>query len=391
MGSKKSKINQRPLEDVGITLTVNPMGFITNASQMFLEQTGYEYRDIHQKHMANILLTGILKRLHKTIFIPKFRTAVGAEKAKLRNFIKNHMKKIMCTITTPNGLQQVFVSTSEIESDELCITIVICRPDELTVGATAKGVIPPVLRDCPIKTSPVLKADNVGIISMDLCGSTVYINEIGIGPYVASQKTLFDELQRHLNIDLFPLVRLHEVLGDSFVLTVNAPWWCGSRLHELEPFLLLVARYLTWHMNSICEKYFNGKIYIRCGIASGSVMANITGRYFRMYGKCLNIACRLESACKRDCVHVLDYESTDKIVLKGFDDEFKSSQVCALECPDMNDICELVVERHALMDSDDDRTVSYHSSKNVYTVRGLVSDFDTSRDTIHHIFKRTTL
>jgi len=88
---------------------------------------------------------------------------------------------------------------------------------------------------------------------------------------------------------------------------------------------------------------------------------------------------------------MLDEESTEKIVLKGFDADFTSTQVCTLTCPDMNDICDLAVERHALMVSDDDRTSSYHRSKNVYTVRSLVSDFDTSRITTHNLPNRTTL
>lgn len=338
---------------------------------MFLLHTGYDYKDIHQKHLADILLTGVMARLHKNIFIPKFKKAVGKEKARLRNFIKNHLKKIRCTISTPNGLQKVFVSISEIENDDLCVTFMCCKQHDLTIGTTVKDNIPPLLRDCPLKTSPMLVADEVGIISMDLYGSTAYINEMGVGPYVASQKLLFNELQRHLEIELFPLVQLHEVLGDSFVMTVNSPWWCRSRLHDLGPFKLMVAKYLTHHLNKICDDFYNGKIYIRCGIASGSVVANITGRYFRMYGQCINIACRLESSCKRNHVHMLDEDSSTTTKLKGFNGVFNTRQVSAEVCPSMDEICDLIEERSAFMGADDKRTKSYHRSKNVFSTTRL--------------------
>ena len=342
------------------------MGFITGASDSFLQCTGYEYRDIFHKHIADILLTGVLAQLHKTIFIPKFGKAVGKEKARLRNFLKNHMSKIRCTISTPNGLHKVFVCVEEINREELCVTFTCCRNADLTVGATVQDIIPPLLRDCPVETSPTLTADNVGIIAMDLYGSTNYIDQVGVHPYVSSQKTLFDELQRHLEVDLFPLVQLHEVLNDSFVLTVNSPWWCQSRVQNLRPFLILVARYLTWHLNDICDKYYKGKIYIRCGVAQGSIVANITGRHFRMYGQCLNVACRLESLCEQKCVHALDESSPTSHRLKGFAKPVTTSQICAQYCPMVEEICEMV-GRPGFMAND--KRSSFTRSKNVYTIR----------------------
>jgi hypothetical protein len=356
-----------------VELIVSSTGYIMSASPMFLMNTGYEYKDIHQKHLADVLLTGVLARLHKNIFIPKFKNATGKEKARLRNFIKNHKKNIRCTISTPKGLQKVFVSIREISNDDLCVTFICCRNTELTVGTTVKDNIPPLLRDCPLKTTPTLVADDVGIISMDLHGSTAYINEMGVGPYVASQKLLFNELQRHLEVELFPLVQLHEVLGDSFIMTVNSPWWCRSRLHEMVPFKLMVAKYLTHHLNKICDEFFNGKIYIRCGIADGSVVANITGRYFRLYGQCINIACRLEGLCKRDHVHMLDKGSSVSYKLKGFDGVFNTSQISTLICPTMSEICDLVEERNAFMGPNDSRTKSYNRSKHVFSTEQLAS------------------
>jgi hypothetical protein len=351
-----------------VELTVSATGYITKATPLFLLKTGYEYKDIHQKHLADILLTGVLARLHKKIFIPKFNKATGKEKARLRNFIKNHMSKLMCTISTPNGIQKVFVSTVEVFNGDLCITFRFCVDSELTIGSSVVDNVPPLLRECSIFTSPTLHAEEVGIISMDLYGSTNYINEVGIGPYVASQKTLFAELHRHLLIEFFPLVQLHEVLGDSFIMTVNSPWWCHARLDDIKPFLILVAKYLTYHLNKICDRFYNGKIHIRCGITFGSVVANITGRYFRLYGECLNIACRLESLCEKNHIHILD-DDGNECELKGFDEPFKTTQIPCLECPSLDDIYDLIKEPDAFMSVNDDRTKSFHRSKNIFTTK----------------------
>jgi hypothetical protein len=365
MGFKLSKPSKKT------EVVISSTGYIVSASPVFLSHTGYEYIDIHQRHLCDILLTGVLARLHKNILIPKFKKATGLEKARLRNFIKNHLKKIMCTISTPNGMKKVFVSIVELKNYDLCIDFTFIKRSGLSVGMTVKDNIPPILRGCSITSSPMLVADEVGIISMDLCGSTNYIREMGVGPYVASQKILFDELQRHLEIELFPLVHLHEVLGDSFVLTVNSPWWCRSRIDSMHPFKLMVAKYLTHHLNKICDDFYNGKIYIRCGIAAGSVVANITGRYFRMYGECINIACRLESLCERNCVHMIDEDSTTTCKLKGFTEEFKTTQASTLDCPTMSEICDLIEEQDAFMDINDFRTKSYHKSKYTLPVRCL--------------------
>ena len=44
---------------------------------------------------------------------------------------------------------------------------------------------------------------------------------------------------------------------------------------------------------------------------------------------CINIACQLESLCDRDHVHMIDNKSSNKIILKGFTEEFKTTQVSA--------------------------------------------------------------
>jgi hypothetical protein len=368
MGQIKSK--QHPKKDP-ISVTINNLGFITGCSNSFLKYSGYEYNDIHMKHMADMLLTGIIRRLHKSIFIPKYKKSTGKERARLRNFIKIHMKKIRGTISTPNGIKKIYISVIETNAYNLNILIKPCCDNVLTVSSAISDLIPPILRDCPIKTTPTLYADNVGIISMDLCGSTPYIDSVGIGPYIASQTILFNELRQRLDIDLFPLVRLHEVLGDSFVMTVNAPWWCVNRVQVLEEFILIVAQYLTWHMNNICTKFFNGKIFIRCGVSWGSVVANITGRHFRMYGRCFNVACRLEGLCQRNYVHMLDNSSSNKINLKGFKDMFPTTQFSAEMCPTIEEIGDIVIRTNAL------KGLSTHSafyrSKNVYAVQSCIS------------------
>ena len=353
------------------TVNVSGVGLITHVSDSFLECSGYEYRDLHHKHIADMLLTGVLANLHKNVFIPKFGKATGKEKARLRNFIKHHISKIMCTISTPNGLHKVFVSTEEIANEELRVTLICCENTELTLGTTINSIIPPLLHDCPIKTSPTLAAAEVGIIAMDLHGSTTYIDEIGIHPYVSSQKALFNELQRHLEVELFPLVQLHEVLGDSFLMTVNAPWWSQTRVKNLKPFLSIVACYLTWHLNDICEKYYKGKIYIRCGVAQGAIVANITGCHFRIYGQCLNVACRLESLCERNCVHIIDESSLNKCRLRGFRELVCSTQVCAKICPTIEEICTMVIAPGFVQETSEqskERSL-FARSKNVYVVK----------------------
>ena len=189
MGSSKSKVAQPPStqpptpEKSHTThLVVTSMGFVVSASSGFLQAAGYEFRDICQKHLVDLLLTGVLGRLHKSVYLEKFRKSIGKERARLRVFIKLHMKSIMCTICTPLGDRKVFVSTTELSNGELRVDFEFCSNSRLTAGNAARDNIPPMLRDCPITMNPTFEANNVGIIAMDVCGSTQYMVETGISP-----------------------------------------------------------------------------------------------------------------------------------------------------------------------------------------------------------------
>lgn len=133
-------------------------------------------------------------------------------------------------------------------------------------------------------------------IQVDLANSTQYF-ESGLGPYIALQNALFEEMES-IVLSLHPLLILHEVLGDSFVLTLNTPWWSSYEMTRLDTVIVNMSHLISNRLDAVCNNYSNG-VFVRVGFAIGPLVARMSGSRFRLYGRAMNLAARLENICER--------------------------------------------------------------------------------------------
>ena len=185
-----------------------------------------------------------------------------------------------------------------------------CEDSQLAAGKAAEYLLPPVLRNIKDhEVAPIINAEDVAVIAMDMSSSTELMNTVGLSCYMSLQGRLFNTLQHIVQSELFPLVQLHEVLGDSFVLTINASWWTKLHVDNIPLFSVTVARYLVAQLQGVCGEEHatrsvqsGPRVHLRAGVAWGKVRATLSGARFRLYSPVMNLAARYESQCPADCV-----------------------------------------------------------------------------------------
>ena len=269
---------------------------VTAISDSLLQFSGYTRRDVIGQHFAGLFLTGALAALHRNSFMKSFHH-LSPEDAELRRaFLESHLTKIPVCITTPRGARKTFVTMSELDDGRWRAVITPCTDVRLLPGDAAQDLVPPGFRVAPEEPD-----GDVAIIALDLSTSTEFLIEHGAAAYASLQAALFAEVRRVVEVELFPIVQMHEVLGDSFVLTVNAHWWTHLRVTHLTFFALTVAEYLVSTLDAVCAPV-DGAVHVRAGVAWGPVRTGLSGSRFRLFGSCINRATRLENQCPRGCV-----------------------------------------------------------------------------------------
>ena len=188
-----------------------------------------------------------------------------------------------------------------------------------------------------------MTAQPVGIIQMDLHGSTVYHMDTSTDTYVALQKKLFNAVSRSIDF-MSPNVVLLEVLGDSFMVLVGSPFYFSANMRGGDcAITIVVAKSLACAAEDAIAEHIEKNtsktstqntcvdVYMRTGVAAGRLAGDVASGVFRVYGVAIHKAARLESVCHKNHImvdaslmencpdEVLKYQATRKnINLKDF-------------------------------------------------------------------------
>lgn len=259
-----------------------------------------------------ILFPPLIAKLHKKVFLPRLDKKSDAERQQALDMLRDHTKRASVSIRGPVP----FLATASIDWDGRFWLCTLHRVPKFTPEGGAALLIPPLFRGCQPHFE--MEANGVSILAIDLANSTEYIVQ-GIGPYVALQRKLFDEMEK-IVLEYHPVLVLHEVLGDAMMCTLNAPWWSSHIISNVHAVAQNFACVISKRLDIVCAR-FSPTVYVRVGIATGRIVASMSGSRFRIFGKAINMACRLEGCAARGEVCTTDKTSgTDTVSLKGFGD-----------------------------------------------------------------------
>ena len=124
--------------------------------------------------------------------------------------------------------------------------------------------------------------------------------------------------------------RVHEVLGDSFLLMVGSTWWTKLKLHGKHIKILTahIATIFAYKLNCICSAV-ESTVSMRIGISYGPITGTVqkNSGVFRIFGPVINETTRLESVCKEGCVTMMKDFYNDIVRFIPSCDLFKSFEI----------------------------------------------------------------
>lgn len=92
----------------------------------------------------------------------------------------------------------------------------------------------------------------------------------------------------------YPYVYIHEIVGDSFVLLLNADW-----AYKIPDYCTTICMNFLIELNERTEHL----IQFRVGCAYGKILYGYIGDQLRLFGDTINLASRLEHISKIDHVY----------------------------------------------------------------------------------------
>ena len=248
------------------------------------------------------LMSSFIAELHEQYF-DKLRNASVEERKRYAFHIARSMtnastfvvydmdkKPILCTIK---------VSLSDNLSSVVCIEK---QKDNLTS-------IPMIFNRSVKNFHDPFKAetyDNVVCVMMDISNSTNFTNQ---NHPIRTAKMYYDvySIVKYHVLQYYPYIYIHELLGDSIFLIVNAPFMvknkysCSSSKIAIDISLQL-QKEIDVLLKTIEREE---KMYLRVGITQGSIAVGMfDGRNLRVFGSAINLSQRLETLCDEGSIYV---------------------------------------------------------------------------------------
>eukprot|EP00928_Gymnodinium_smaydae_P075076 TRINITY_DN58098_c0_g1_i1.p1 TRINITY_DN58098_c0_g1~~TRINITY_DN58098_c0_g1_i1.p1 ORF type:complete len:419 (+),score=85.37 TRINITY_DN58098_c0_g1_i1:27-1283(+) len=161
----------------------------------------------------------------------------------------------------------------------------------------------------------VSEFDDVICVMMDIAGSTQF--SVNRPPRLMAELLCKANQIVHEIVlrDAFPYCYVHELVGDSMLLIVNAGFMarCPGQAAQIA---LSVAQKAQKSLDYMLADY-SDEMFIRVGIASGTVAAGVVdGRNFRVFGTTVHMSQRLEACCTQK--HILcSMAVADELELQG--------------------------------------------------------------------------
>eukprot|EP00933_Yihiella_yeosuensis_P071147 TRINITY_DN7933_c3_g1_i1.p1 TRINITY_DN7933_c3_g1~~TRINITY_DN7933_c3_g1_i1.p1 ORF type:complete len:506 (+),score=75.89 TRINITY_DN7933_c3_g1_i1:137-1654(+) len=188
--------------------------------------------------------------------------------------------------------------------------IAVFLKDDLSSRVELRSRIGKVLHCVPrgfaqhINAAPglhVREYEDVICIMMDIANSTSF----AVNHSPAKMAELFHEVHevvnREVQTEVFPYAYIHEIIGDSVLLVVNGGFMpcCPDRAATIS---FHIARCVQRKLDIMLSRYCPS-MYARVGMAVGELAAGVVdGRMFRLFGRTVHMAQRLEATCPRGAI-----------------------------------------------------------------------------------------
>lgn len=260
------------------TILCDTHGTIVSVSDPLLKRLQYDSA-ILEGQFIGILMSEFMSMMHKKFFIGRFAAAKGVERNYLENKLKAlHYKRPLLIYDIGGRAAPVSLSIIP-KQDRLSLTF-----EFITESSDLYYTKIPLTVDGVFKEN---KSDVV-IICMDFVDSTGNLLLSG------APASIFINIQFHKSvIDLirnkyYPFIYLHEVIGDSFIVALNADWTYTSHLFCATLAVVFIEDLVK------ATRHF---VSIRAGVAYGKIHYGTIGSTFRFFGFPMNMSSRLENKC----------------------------------------------------------------------------------------------
>lgn len=151
--------------------------------------------------------------------------------------------------------------------------------------------------------------DNVVCVMMDISNSTNFTNQNN--EPVRTAKMYYDvyNIVKYHVLQYYPYIYIHELLGDSIFLIVNAPFMIRTKLSRSQ-IAIDISIKLQKEIDVLLKTIETEEnMFLRVGITQGSIaMGMFDGRNLRMFGSAINLSQRLESLCDEGSICVSSHD-----------------------------------------------------------------------------------
>lgn len=273
---------------------------LCDCNQVVVQSTGDSFR-IFKADIIGLpilqFMTPIVAELHTKLFrqkrIPKAERFKSFHMSNAQRFVllDIHKHPMMCDVLV--NIQTDFSCT-------LCIQVV---HEQMTLFDT----IPRKYQRYLGRNKNDMMIDEYNAVTcvfMDLYGTYPFMKKHGNHEMACVYQKLYNITMKHI-IELYPFVYVHELVGDTIFMVVNAPFMITHPHGNSAQLAFDVAKEIQTNADtSILTPY---DMYLRVGIAVGPVTGGvIDGRTFRLFGSVVHLTQRLESICPKGRIVVND-------------------------------------------------------------------------------------
>ena len=299
----------------------NSQGEIISVNRKFEERLGFKLRSIRGQHIG-ILMTPVSEMLHRNVFLRHFASSSPLERdtIALRLSAKTHGKRPLIVFDCVRRPLLVAIHLVPIDAAEFrllretyfsandCVT----TADSPETGAqhwflaelteqvdNAEFIFSDSVElreriernlNCDFERNP-----GVIIINIDLVGSTQMLSDHGVPAIIHCCKSFFNDIATLVKNEFYPYITVHEIVGDGFVLILNASW-----MYNLPMVSATLAVNFAAKLLAATRSYVNARI----GISLGDIQYGFIGNKLRIFGEAMNESARLQDAATTGSIMV---------------------------------------------------------------------------------------
>jgi Adenylate and Guanylate cyclase catalytic domain len=297
----------------------NMSGHIINMTQEFLNRIHYNKETIRGDFIG-VIMSDYISYLHKHFFIPKYHTSSKYELNRLEHKLSNmsynrpliiydlYKNPLLVNISIRNcsaieSLDQYSFVFAELPSTSFFlvsfsfINANISTKPAFNYGYYCTGCDAAKLYNS-ISDTFKQTTNKIVVICMDFIDSTRELNTNGAFNMAHINMRFYESIINIIRKTYYPFVYIHEVVGDSYVITLNTDW-----TYNMPLFCSTLAINFLYDIIHSTKEFVD----IRVGISYGTVVYGLIGNTLRFFGEPMHMASRLEHSGDKN--HILFDES----------------------------------------------------------------------------------